>query len=285
MKFFLLFVFILSVTQSALSNKNSSIQVTTFIIIEKDALDAEEIGLLFENTEYGFTFKFTELMKANGYFLNQNIYAYSQQVHLNKELNVKVNFQTQDTVSNFSESLFLNSNLSSVTINCFIKKNERGLSRLTNIEVEKIVNNPEDIYLEKINNPEYPNQYIFQLINKTTDTLYPASYFNTVSNGKLCASSFFGKTSKFKSYGYIHVSGYSFCDSLDNTMRELLPPHESTLCFSLGEQNCSPYNHKDQGKYAFYLNVSKSPSYFRKNESSIFSFKDVFHLFQFYELK
>lgn len=282
---YLLFVFLLSLSQSVFCGNNDSIQVTTFIIIEQDALDSEEVGLLFEDTEYGFHFEFTESMKANGYFLNQNIYAYSQQVQLNKEYNVVVSFRTKDTVTYFSETLFLNNNLSRATINCYIKKNKRGVSRLANIEVEKIVNNPKEISLEKINNIEHPKQFKFKLLNKTADTLYPASYFNTVSNGKLCAHSFFGKTLKDKGYGYSHVSAYSFCDSLDKTMREFLPPQESTLCFSPGEQKCSPYNHKEQGKYAFHLNVSKSPSYYNSDESSIFAFKDVFLITHNYELK
>lgn len=286
MKYFLLFVFLFSLSQSVFCGNNNSIQVTTMILVEKDALDSEEVGLLFEDTEYGFHFEFTESMKANGYFLNQNIYAYSQQVELNKEYNVMVSFRTPDTVSYFSETLYLDRKLSRVTINCYIKKNKKGKSRLANIEVEKLIKNPEDadIILKKLNNPEQPNQFKFKLLNNTSDTLYPANYFNTVSNGKLCAKSFFGKTSRDAGYGYMHVSAYSFCDSLDKTMREFLPPQETTLCFSPGDQKCYPYIHKESGNYAFYLNVSKSPTYYKKNESSVFGFKDVFLINHKYKL-
>lgn len=285
---YLIYTFTILISQINLSFGQDKIQVKTSIIIEKESVDTKELGLIIEDTDYEFYFEFEDKYKWQGEFVNPHIFAYAENLDVNRPYNLIISLRTSDSVIHLSKNIILDNTLSGANIICFIGKNKNDKSIIKSIEIEKYVNNLDNLKIEMLDEPTLNNSPRFNLINNTNDTIYPANCINSVRRNETCASSFYGVLYKNNGYGgFAQYSPFSFCKMVKENEQEFILPKSKGISYTSNKEECTIFEIKEKGEYLFSLNISPSEIKL-KNENisneSIFQVKTIYVLSHKFEV-
>lgn len=230
----------------------AQVPLTCLLTIEQEVTDAERFEFWLESEgkkQPSFSYASFQESRKRGYYMNTNLYAYTDREVPRKNYEMNVKLVTKDTIYLLKYNINITDRVTGLSIIALIGQNSNAKGFLKDVRIKVSMEALKDsLYLKPIGKIKLNTAPRFQIVNRTGSTLYS----NTDKDFFFGDLSLKNKKGEWKTYSYILPYQKFNCP---DTKQEYYQNNLITYAVVTEDDACTKTIVIEKGEYKFSIEI------------------------------